>query len=213
MHRHEHDENSAPNQAHDKKPTDMEAHLAIGVEGSQPPLEQKGVHDGKGEQAAAGFHSIYETAHHGLREMGVARSFQTLLKLNQKDGFDCPSCAWPDPDGHRKTAEFCENGAKAVASEATVKKLTPEIFAQHSISELLTHSDFSLEELGRITHVAAAFFTITSAESLIFMVFCRACRIRSRWAALGRPSSFPPCNSPMPRLRLTGRRVTLQLLV
>ncbi len=85
-------------------------------------------------------------------EMGVKRSFHALLKVNQKNGFDCPSCAWPDPDGHRKTAEFCENGAKAVASEATTKKLTPEIFAQHSISEFLAHSDFWLEELGRITH-------------------------------------------------------------
>jgi molybdopterin-dependent oxidoreductase alpha subunit len=152
MHRHEHDENSAPNQARNRKPTDGDAHLAVGLEGAQPPLEEKGAHDGRRELTAAGFHSIYETAHHGLREMGVKRSFQTLLKLNQKDGFDCPSCAWPDPDGHRKVAEFCENGAKAVASEATDKKLTPEVFAQHSISELLTRSDFFLEELGRITH-------------------------------------------------------------
>jgi molybdopterin-dependent oxidoreductase alpha subunit len=77
---------------------------------------------------------------------------QTLLKINQKDGFDCPSCAWPDPDGHRKTAEFCENGAKAVASEATTKKLTPEVFRKHPISEMLKQTDFWLEELGRIMH-------------------------------------------------------------
>ena len=150
MHRHEHDENSAPNQAHQKQPTDREAHLAHGVEGAQPPLEKKGADDGRREKTAAGFHSIYETAHHGLREMGVKRTFQTLLKINQKDGFDCPSCAWPDPDGHRKTAEFCENGAKAVASEATTKKLTPEVFREHSIPEMLKRSDFWLEELGRI---------------------------------------------------------------
>ena len=77
---------------------------------------------------------------------------QTLLKLNQKDGFDCPSCAWPDPDGERKTAEFCENGAKAVASEATTKRLTPEVFRRHSIPEMLRQPDFQLEEMGRITH-------------------------------------------------------------
>ena len=152
MHRHEHDENSAPNQAHEQKPTDLDAGLATGVPGAQPPLEKKGADDGHREKTAAGFHSIYETAHFGVREMGVKRSFQTLLKLNQKDGFDCPSCAWPDPDGHRKKAEFCENGVKAVSSEATTKMLTPEIFAQHSISGLLAQSDFCLEELGRITH-------------------------------------------------------------
>ncbi len=84
--------------------------------------------------------------------MGVKRSFQTLLSLNQKAGFDCPSCAWPDPDGKRKVAEFCENGAKAVASEATTKRLTQEIFAQHSISEMLRWPDLWLEDLGRITH-------------------------------------------------------------
>ena len=84
--------------------------------------------------------------------MGVERSLATLLKLNQKNGFDCPSCAWPDPDGDRKTAEFCENGAKAVASEATTKRLTPEVFARHRISDLLQQRDVWLEELGRITH-------------------------------------------------------------
>lgn len=151
MHRHEHDENSAPDPVDGNVPADLEAHLAKGVEGAQPPLEEKGADSGRRESTAAGFHSIYETAHHGLREMGITRSFQTLLKINQKDGFDCPSCAWPDPDGHRKKAEFCENGAKAVASEATTKRLTPEVFARHSISEMLAHTDFWLEELGRIT--------------------------------------------------------------
>jgi uncharacterized protein (TIGR03435 family) len=96
--------------------------------------------------------SIYETAHYGTREMGMERSVHALLKMNQKDGFDCPSCAWPDPDGKRKTAEFCENGAKALASEATTKHLTPEVFAQHPISALAEHSDAWLETLGRITH-------------------------------------------------------------
>ncbi len=155
MHLHEHDENSAPNQARTEKPTDPDAHLAEGVDGAQPPLESNGAHEGRRQMTAAGLHSIYETAHHGLREMGGKRSFKTLLKLNQKDGFDCPSCAWPDPDGHRKKAEFCENGAKAVASEATLKRLTPDIFATVPISEMLKRSDFSLEELGRITEPMA----------------------------------------------------------
>src|ERR1041385_7036386 len=152
MHFHEHDENNAPDQADNAKPTDANAHLAKGVLGAQPPLEQDGPGEGKRAETAAGFHAIYETARFGFRDMGVKRSFQTLLKINQKDGFDCPSCAWPDPDDHRKIAEFCENGAKAVSSEATTKRLTPEVFARYSISEMSSHPDVWFEELGRITH-------------------------------------------------------------
>jgi len=152
MHLHEHDENNAPNQADTQKPTDLHTHLARGADGAQPPPEQQGAHFGHRDTTAAGMNSIYETAHFGFKEMGVERSFHALLKLNQKDGFDCPSCAWPDPDDKRKIAEFCENGAKAVASEATTKRLTPEVFARHSISELLKQPDVELEKLGRITH-------------------------------------------------------------
>jgi molybdopterin-dependent oxidoreductase alpha subunit len=119
---------------------------------SQPPLERDGAHLERRNGTAAGIYAIYETAHFGFKEMGVGRTFQTLLKVNQKDGFDCPSCAWPDPDGERYTAEFCENGAKAVASEATTTRLTPDVFATHPISELVTRRDVDLEDLGRITH-------------------------------------------------------------
>jgi molybdopterin-dependent oxidoreductase alpha subunit len=152
MPQHEHDENSAPGQLDEDKPADPTAGRAIGVPGAQPPLEEEGAKDGRRHKTAAGIYAIYETAHFGIREMGVKRSLQTLLKVNQKDGFDCPSCAWPDPDGKRNVAEFCENGAKAVASEATKKRLTPEVFAKNRISEMINHSDLWLEELGRITH-------------------------------------------------------------
>lgn len=152
MHAHQHDENSAPNQEDEYKPTDGEAHLARGIAGDEAPLEEKGANKGRRHKTAAGFTAIYETGYFGIKEMGTKRSLQTLLKVNQKDGFDCPSCAWPDPDGKRKMAEFCENGAKAVAWEATTRRLTPEVFAQHSIPELLKKSDNWLEELGRITH-------------------------------------------------------------
>lgn len=152
MHQHEHDENSAPNQADTEKPTDTQASLAQGIYGAQPPKEKEGAHQVRRDKTAAGFYAIYETGRFGLRDMGLERSFHTLLKLNQKDGFDCPSCAWPDPDGHRKVAEFCENGAKAVSSEATTKRLTPEVFAQHSVSELLAYPDLRFEDLGRITN-------------------------------------------------------------
>ncbi|HEV2693567.1 MAG TPA: FdhF/YdeP family oxidoreductase [Verrucomicrobiae bacterium] len=152
MHQHEHDENSAANQADAARPTDPMAALARGVPGDQPPPEKAGAHIVEREKTAAGYHSIYETAHFGIKEMGLKRTFQTLSKVNQKNGFDCPSCAWPDPDGKRKMAEFCENGAKAVASEATNKRLTPEIFAHHPISEMLRQTDAWMEERGRITH-------------------------------------------------------------
>ncbi|HKR02650.1 MAG TPA: FdhF/YdeP family oxidoreductase, partial [Pyrinomonadaceae bacterium] len=77
---------------------------------------------------------------------------KTLLAVNQKDGFDCPGCAWPEPDGERSHAEFCENGAKAVAEEATLARVTPEFFREWSVSELSRQSDFWLGKQGRLTH-------------------------------------------------------------
>ncbi len=87
-----------------------------------------------------------------VERMGPRRTAQTLLRLNQAEGFDCMSCAWPDPEvGHRHTAEFCENGAKAVAEEATTVRATPEFFARHSIADLDAHSEHWLGQQGRIT--------------------------------------------------------------
>lgn len=83
--------------------------------------------------------------------MGVVRTARTLLKVNQKDGFDCPGCAWPEGD-KRHTAEFCENGAKAVAEEATLRRVTPEFFAGHPLADLATRSGYWLGQQGRITH-------------------------------------------------------------
>ncbi|MCP9960626.1 FdhF/YdeP family oxidoreductase [Streptomyces somaliensis] len=92
---------------------------------------------------------------HGLRashaQMGVVRTARTLLKVNQKDGFDCPGCAWPEGE-RRHTAEFCENGAKAVAEEATLRRVTPEFFAAHPLSDLAGRSGYWLGQQGRITH-------------------------------------------------------------
>jgi molybdopterin-dependent oxidoreductase alpha subunit len=86
----------------------------------------------------------------GLREMGVRRTALTLLRVNQTDGFDCPGCAWPEGP-HRSHAEFCENGAKAVAEEATLRRVTAEFFAAHPISELAQRSDHWLGQQGRLT--------------------------------------------------------------
>ncbi|HKW46287.1 MAG TPA: FdhF/YdeP family oxidoreductase [Gemmatimonadaceae bacterium] len=102
--------------------------------------------------AAAGMKGVVTSFRHALTEMGVRRSLRTLTAINQKDGYDCQSCAWPDPDGGRHTAEFCENGAKATAWEATTRRATAELFAHQGIAELAAMSDHQLGELGRLTH-------------------------------------------------------------
>jgi molybdopterin-dependent oxidoreductase alpha subunit len=113
--------------------------------------EQVEVHDAK--ERAAGVTAVAVSLKRSVERMGPGRSARTLLKLNQADGFDCMSCAWPDPEvGHRHTAEFCENGAKAVAEEATKARATPEFFAAHSIAELDARSEHWLGQQGRITH-------------------------------------------------------------
>jgi len=94
------------------------------------------------ERAAAGLPGVVHGLAPGVAQMGVARSARTLLKLNQVGGFDCPGCAWPEPGpAHRGHAEFCENGAKAVAEEATLRRVTPAFFAVHSVAELAGRSD------------------------------------------------------------------------
>ncbi|MEU8969720.1 FdhF/YdeP family oxidoreductase [Streptomyces monashensis] len=103
------------------------------------------------KHAAAGLPAIGHTLRIAQRQMGVRRTALTLLRVNQKDGFDCPGCAWPEPD-HRHAAEFCENGAKAVAEEATLRRVTPEFFAAHPVSDLAGRSGYWLGQQGRLTH-------------------------------------------------------------
>ncbi|KAG1536258.1 hypothetical protein G6F50_015110 [Rhizopus delemar] len=83
--------------------------------------------------------------------MRLAEAPVLLLRTNKPDGFDCPGCAWPDK-AHTSTFQFCENGAKAVTWEATKKRVTPEFFAAHTVTELQTWSDHDLENAGRLTH-------------------------------------------------------------
>jgi formate dehydrogenase major subunit len=87
----------------------------------------------------------------GIAQAGLARTAQSLLRLNQRGGFDCPGCAWPESDGKRKAAEFCENGAKAVAEENTLRTAGPSFWAEHSIAELSKKSEYWLGSQGRIT--------------------------------------------------------------
>ncbi|MBD1538360.1 FdhF/YdeP family oxidoreductase [Arthrobacter sp. S13_S34] len=99
---------------------------------------------------AAGVPGVYHSMQPALKHMGLERSRKTLLALNQKDGFDCMSCAWPDP-GHRKTFEFCENGAKAVTWEATPVVIGSDFWQEHPVSELLQRSEYWLGMQGRLT--------------------------------------------------------------
>ncbi|MER5485213.1 FdhF/YdeP family oxidoreductase [Streptomyces sp. NPDC002812] len=102
------------------------------------------------QHAAAGLPAIGHTLRIAQEQMGLARTARTLLKVNQKNGFDCPGCAWPEGD-KRHTAEFCENGAKAVAEEATLRRVTPAFFAEHPLSDLAGRSGYWLGQQGRIT--------------------------------------------------------------
>ncbi|HWB37739.1 MAG TPA: molybdopterin-dependent oxidoreductase, partial [Rugosimonospora sp.] len=106
---------------------------------------------GKPMRSAAGAGGVVHGLAPGLSQMGVKRTTRTLLKLNQVGGFDCPGCAWPEPaPPDRHHAEFCENGAKAVAEEATLRRVGAAFFAEHPIEELATKSDYWLGQQGRL---------------------------------------------------------------
>ena len=106
----------------------------------------------KKSQAAGGVPSIIQAFKAITSEMGFVRGARTMLKVNQPGGVDCPGCAWPEPDGERSHFEFCENGAKHIADEATTKRVTPEFFRQWSVADLALQSDEWLNAQGRITH-------------------------------------------------------------
>ena len=97
----------------------------------------------------AGVPGVLRALDASATQMGIVRSLVTLTAVNQKQGFDCPGCAWPDPE-HRHAAEFCENGAKAVAEEATLRRVTRDFFAAHPVAELATRSDHWLGQQGRL---------------------------------------------------------------
>ena len=101
--------------------------------------------------SAAGALGVKVALEHGFKEMGVARSMRALAQMNQVGGFDCPSCAWPNPEEPSKIAEYCENGAKSLADEATSKHIDGNFFKKHSVEELSLLSDYQLNTFGRIT--------------------------------------------------------------
>ncbi|MRI00683.1 FdhF/YdeP family oxidoreductase [Kriegella sp. EG-1] len=119
----------------------------VSISGSK---EFTGIKLGNPVRTAAGALGVKEALRHGFKEMGVLRSMNALLEMNQKDGFDCPSCAWPDPEEPSKVAEYCENGAKALADEATTKKIDAEFFKKNSVEELSQLTDFQINKFGRL---------------------------------------------------------------
>jgi molybdopterin-dependent oxidoreductase alpha subunit len=112
--------------------------------------DERSIEIGHPKKWAAGIPGVLHSLEYAFEQMGGPRSVRTLAKLNQKHGFDCPSCAWPDPE-HRKKIEFCENGAKAVAEEATTRRVTRDFFARYSVDELDARTDHWLGQQGRLT--------------------------------------------------------------
>jgi molybdopterin-dependent oxidoreductase alpha subunit len=116
-------------------------------------IDEKDVEVGHRKKSAAGVPAVAVAMKRTIESMGVTRTARSLLRLNQVDGFDCQGCAWPDPaPGHRHVAEFCENGAKAVAEEATTDHILPAFFAENSIEDLQQRTDHWLGHQGRLIH-------------------------------------------------------------
>lgn len=117
-----------------------------------PPEEFTGIHRTSVKEKAGGIPAVLNAFSHLSKETGLISGLKKVSKMNQKGGYDCSGCAWPDPDDKRSSlGEYCENGAKALAEEATKKRVTPEFFAKYSVETLSTWSDYELGKSGRIT--------------------------------------------------------------
>lgn len=119
---------------------------------AEPPFELLDLVQKPVKDWAAGIPAVVQSVKNLIQEKTLLRGGKALFKMNQFDGFDCPSCAWPDPDDDRSPiAEYCENGAKALAEEATTKKIGPEFFKQNSVYDLSQLNDYAIGHLGRLT--------------------------------------------------------------
>ncbi|XOV93553.1 MAG: FdhF/YdeP family oxidoreductase [Bacteroidota bacterium] len=101
---------------------------------------------------AAGVPGVLAALEHTKKELGLYKGLKKLSKMNQKEGFDCPGCAWPDPEDRSKLGEYCENGAKALAEEATESRVDEVFFKKYDVEVLSRWSDFEIGKAGRITH-------------------------------------------------------------
>lgn len=124
----------------------------IKIPSAEPPYELLDLKVMNVKKWAAGVPAVYYSVKSLVQEKTLFRGGKALMKMNQFDGFDCPSCAWPDPDDDRSPiAEYCENGAKALAEEATTKKITAEFFKEHSVYDLSLLTDYAIGHFGRLT--------------------------------------------------------------
>lgn len=114
------------------------------------PHDQQLIHISAPKEWAAGVPAVLSAYHNAASKVGPIKGAALLLQANQIEGFDCPGCAWPDPLNKRATFEFCENGAKAIADEATTKKVDKAFFAEYSIKQLKQQSDRWLNDQGRL---------------------------------------------------------------
>jgi molybdopterin-dependent oxidoreductase alpha subunit len=117
-------------------------------------------------KVAAGLSAIKETVTNAYTKMGPVRATRALLTLNKDGGIDCPSCAWPDPDEKRTVAEFCESGAKALADEATTKRIESSFWAEYDVEELSRKEDYWLNAQGRLTEPVVRRRGATHYESI-----------------------------------------------
>lgn len=115
------------------------------------PIEEEKLIVKNPPKKVAGLKAVTNSFKIGIHETGISKTLKTMRSVNRFDGFDCPGCAWPDPDNHRSGFEFCENGAKAFATEATNSRVTPHFFSDNSVSSLSEQSDMWLDKQGRIT--------------------------------------------------------------
>jgi molybdopterin-dependent oxidoreductase alpha subunit len=137
-----------------RSPADASPAAARPLVQVEPPERHTGLRLGPALRVAAGVPAVLSTVGHMLSATGPLNGLRLLTRVNQEGGFDCPGCAWPDPDLERgrSAAEFCENGAKAVAEEATSRRASPDLFRTHSVEELSRESDLWLGSQGRLTH-------------------------------------------------------------
>lgn len=134
---------------HNKKKVEEEISREPNAENPFTLLDLKLTHV---EKAAAGVPAVMAAFSDLFEEKAPIRGMRALFKMNQMGGFDCPSCAWPDPDDERSVlGEYCENGAKALAEEATTKRVTPEFFKQNSVYDLAKLDDYQIGKMGRLT--------------------------------------------------------------
>ncbi len=115
------------------------------------PIETEAPTIGKVYEKAAGIPGVTRSLQQMGKYMKLSEAYHASTCLNQQGGIDCPSCAWPDPDGQRNPYfEYCENGIKAIAEEAQKETIGADFFATHAIAELGTWSNFNLGKAGRL---------------------------------------------------------------